>query len=488
MTRSIRRLLVLTVLLGPAAALAQAAADAKPAAAQAGPADAAKPLETTPAAPAVEPPKVAAAPAPVALPSVLSKFNVTFYGYVNFDALYDTTRSHNEGMGVGAVARPNTQAGEHGRTVITARNSRFGFRIAAPEFQRMKVSALIETDFGQMYSGAAESTYYPQGLLRLRQAHVKIESPWVDVLMGQTTYLLGWQSSFFPATAAMLNIAGEPFGRTPQLRLTKVLKSAPLNVEVAAGAFRPPQRDAEIPDLQAGIRFLVNDYKGTHTLGGGGTAAYPAALGVSGAYRQFRASEWVSTATPPAAPANYPEEKVDGYAVSFDALLPIIPSVGGNRGNTLTVVGTYALTKGAGDLLGGTTGVTAAGKADAAAAAGHGFVSPEVGTVVFDDTGKPQAVRWDAMLVNVDYYLPPSGRVFVSGTFGQSFSDNLADWVQPANRSAVFNRIRHWDANLFFDLTPATRLIASWQHRETKYADGETGKNDRYHLSAYYFF
>lgn len=477
MTRTIRSFLVLTVLLGPAAALAQAAADAKPAdAAQPGPADAAKPLEAKPAP--------APAPAPATLPPVLSRFNVTFYGYVNVDALYDTTRSHNEGMGNGAVAREGTQNGDKGRTIFTARNSRFGFRVAAPEYQGIKVSGLIETDFGQMYSSVAEGTYYTNGLLRLRQANFKIETPWVDLLIGQAYYLFGWQTSYFPATAAMLSVAGEPFGRSPQLRLSKTIKTAALNVDLAAGAFRPPQRDAQLPEVQGGVRFVVNNYKGTHSLGAGGTAAYPASLGVSGAYRQFVTSV---VADPTPAPT-YPEKKVDGYGVSFDALIPIIPSVGGNRGNTLTLVATYAITKGAGDLLGGTTGVTAVGKADAAPPAGFKFQSPDVGTVVWDDTGKPRAVEWNGLLVNADYYLPPSGRIFVSATFGQATSGNLKNWVQGPNEAAVFDRLRHWDGNVFFDVTPAARLVLSYQHRETRYVDGKTGKNDRYHASAYYFF
>ena len=84
--------------------------------------------------------------------------------------------------------------------------------------------------------------------------------------------------------------------------------------------------------------------------------------------------------------------------------------------------------------------------------------------------------------------IPPSGRIFVSGTCGLAYSDNVKKYVQAGNRAAVFYRLQHWDANLFFDLTPAARLVLSWQHRQSTYADGKTGKNERYHFSAYYFF
>src|SRR5512141_3393129 len=134
MTRTIRTLVaLLATLLLPMAARA---ADDKPAAddkaaAEAKPAEAPKPVAS-------------------ALPSVLSKFNVTFYGYVNFDAYYDTTRSYDWSTG-NTAEKDHTQKGNRGRTVFSASNSRFGFRVAAPEFQRMKASAQIETDFGQVF-------------------------------------------------------------------------------------------------------------------------------------------------------------------------------------------------------------------------------------------------------------------------------------------------------------------------------------------------
>lgn len=479
MTRTFRTTLLLSVLLGPAAALAQAAAD-KPADAQPGPADAAKPLEAAPAP--------AAAPA---LPPVLTKLNLTLYGYVNLDAMYDTTRSYVESMVSGAVARKNTQDGDHGRWVLTARNTRFGFRVAAPEYHQIKATALVEGDFDQTYSGASEAITYPQGFFRLRQAHLRMETPWIDVLIGQTTYLFGWQASFYACAATPLGLPGEPFGRTPQVRLTKVLKSAPLNVEVAAGAFRPPQRNTDLPEFQGGLRFLVNNFKGTHSFGAAGTTAVPAALGVSGAYRQFRAG-MNSTATP--VPAAYPEKKVDGYGLSVDAMLPLIPSRNGSRGNTLTAYGTYAITKGAGDILSGVTGfgTTAAGaavrSASAAAPAGMSFIEPDVGTIAFDGEQKPHAVNWNGAVVGAEYYLPPSGRIFVSANYSVATSDNVNRWAPAASQSGIFYRLQNWDVDLYADVTPEVRLVFAWEHRQARYGDGMLAKNERYHLSAFYFF
>lgn len=479
MTRVIRTMIaLLAILLLPVAAHA---ADEKAAAEAAKPAEEAKPAE------APKPP----APVPAQLPSVLSKLNVVFYGYVNFDALYDTTRSHNEGEGMDAIARPDTQAAKKGRTIFTARNSRFGFRVAAPEFQGMKASGVIETDFGREFS-TSESLYIPQGGLRLRQANFKLETPYVDFTFGQTWQLFGWPSAYFPADVAMLPVPGEPFGRMPQLRLSKLFKTLPLNFEVAVAALKPPQRDAGIPEFQGGIRFLVNNYKGIHTSGAGGTGPYPLSFAVSGALRQYKAA-----LKPTPAPAEWTEKSIQGSAISFDALVPIIPSSNGDKANKLTAVATFVMTKGAGDLLGGITGIasssactTATSQCLSAAlpATASGAVYPDNNQVAWDSDGEFHAISWNGFLVGADYYLPPSGRFFISATYSQAKSNNVADYAPAASLSNIYTQATHYDGNLFCDVTPAVRLGLSYQHRETKYADGKTGKNDRYHFTAYYNF
>ncbi len=463
MTRTIRTMIaLLAIMLVPATALAQAA-DAKPAE----------------AAPAAEAPK----PAAPATPPVLSKFNVSFYGYVNFDAIYDTTRSFTEGMGMNAVARPDTQAGENPRTIFTARNSRFGFRINAPEFEGIKASGNIETDFDTAVDNAADSMY-TSGILRIRQANLKLETPIVDILMGMGNNLFGFTATYLPCDVAMLPFPGSPFGRNPQVRLTKIIKTAPLNLEVAVAAFRPPQRDAAIPDFQGGVRAMINGFKGIHTAGNGGTGPQPASIAVSGTYRKFKVGfSPADTATPPAPTgAEFDEESVTGSGVSIDALIPIIPSADGSKGNKLTLVGTYVMTKGANDLLGGLSG---GATGFAGAPAGTVAVLPAGGLVGFD-AGGFEAIKWTGIVAGAEYYLPPSGNVFIAAAYGHAKSDNLGDLT---SSTKVWDESTHYDGSLFFDPTPAVRLGLGYQHREVKFlGDGEKAKSDRYHFTALYFF
>src|ERR1035438_9000700 len=86
------------------------------------------------------------APAPVGS-SVTTKFGATFYGFVEFDSIFDSTQSFNDLAGNGAIARRGTFAADHGRMTFGARNSRLGFKLTGPETETIKTSGIVEADF-----------------------------------------------------------------------------------------------------------------------------------------------------------------------------------------------------------------------------------------------------------------------------------------------------------------------------------------------------
>ena len=94
------------------------------------------PSELVPAPPPISTPSLASAPASVVPPTspatpspppaatlaaVSAKFAATFYGFVEFDSIYDSTQSFNDLAGNGAIARSGTYAGDHGRMIFGAR-------------------------------------------------------------------------------------------------------------------------------------------------------------------------------------------------------------------------------------------------------------------------------------------------------------------------------------------------------------------------------
>src|SRR5262244_1831494 len=88
-----------------------------------------------------------AAPIQVGPVPIQTKWTTTFYGFIEAQFISDSTESFNETAGNTAIMRPGTYAGTHQRLTISVRNSRLGFRINAPDFHRIRSSALVEVDF-----------------------------------------------------------------------------------------------------------------------------------------------------------------------------------------------------------------------------------------------------------------------------------------------------------------------------------------------------
>ena len=440
--------------------------------------------------------------------------------------MWDSTRSFNDGVQSNVIAHPLTQAGRYPRLQTTIRNSRIGFKAEAPASHGVRASSVLEFDlFGnqpRIDSGGGspglpsgpgattEGAYFNNAAFRVRQAYVKIEDDIVDVLVGQSYYLLGWQNYFFGATCGFLGLPNQLFNRTAQLRLSHTFASNPVNFEIAAGAFRPVQRDSAVPDTQGGGRLVINHWKGITTPGSGGTDARPASIGVSGLVRSFKVD--------PYAPLPAPPIPLVGWALAANLLLPIIPARDGtDRGNALTMTGEFVTGTGHADQYTGMTAgatmpnayplppgtpVTFSGVAapqDMAGAAPQVGLpyTPNVdpGLVAFDSNGVLHTINWQTFVVGIQYYLPPRGRFFVSGNYSEGKSNNIASLYHPisprqpwVNTLGVFQSSRYFDGNIFFDLTPAIRAGLSYQRVQQKLTDSTSVHNDRFEMTFLYPF
>src|SRR5579872_2814563 len=189
--RTLMSIAAVPVFLATAVARAQAPAappaDAPPAVPPPAPSAAPAPAPEPPPPPAAKP----ATPASTA--GSVNKFDLQVYGFAELDTWHDNVLNAGEGVGNSVIGKTGTQNGDNGRWVWTARNSRFGFRVKAPEWEGTKASANIETDFGGGPAGNAagalggsttaptpygnvygnEAAYTTTGVLRLRHAFVK---------------------------------------------------------------------------------------------------------------------------------------------------------------------------------------------------------------------------------------------------------------------------------------------------------------------------
>src|SRR5580658_3670833 len=61
-----------------------------------------------------------------------AEWSLTIYGFAEADMIGDSTRSFNNGLNNNVIAHNDTQAGDNTRLQFTIRNSRLGFKAAAP--------------------------------------------------------------------------------------------------------------------------------------------------------------------------------------------------------------------------------------------------------------------------------------------------------------------------------------------------------------------
>jgi len=210
----------------------------------------------------------------------------------------------------------------------------------------------MEMDFfgptGAIGTTVSEASFFVNPNFRVRHAYLKMETPIVDILFGQYWDLFGNQPSYLPAIVQWPGLVGELFSRTTQLRLSHSFKTDQITVDVAVAAMRAPQRDAGVPEGQAGMRFIINKWTGWHTSYLTSTALTPASIGVSGDIRGFKVPEFSAK----------PEKtkSATGSGFALNAYLPIIPSTKEKKDNSLSVVGEFVTGKSINDLYTGFNG------------------------------------------------------------------------------------------------------------------------------------
>ncbi len=416
-------------------------------------------------------------------PSVLSKFSARFYGFVELDAIEDSTQSFSELAGNGLIQRDN-YAADHARTTFGARNSRLGFKIGGPGSDEVKTSGIVEMDFLGNQPGnppsVSEGSYFTSPTFRIRHMALKVETPVIDILAGQYWELFGWQSYFDPNTVEIQGLPGQVYSRSPQLRLSHVFKSDDVNFELAAAASRPPQRDSGVPDVQAGLRVLANHWQGFHTAGGTGSSLDAAGIGLSGVFRHFAVAEFS------AAPRDSVQK--NGWGISIDGLIPVIPATKSGHANALTLTGSFVTGSGISDLYTGLTGgigFPSLSNPTKATPAPTYTADIDNGLVTYDSIGNLHTIDWQSFIIGVQYYLPIE-EVWLSANYSRMHSGNIASYG--ADPSKVFTDSNWYDGNLFWDMNGSARFGLEYAHFQQKYADDKRANNDRVQLSAFYIF
>jgi hypothetical protein len=384
------------------------------------------------------------------------------YGYARLDAIEDSTQSFADGIQPNLIARVGTYKGDHTRSTFTARDSRLGLFVGAPMFGGIRSSAQIEFDFyGLEPADARTNDSFIFATPRIRHAFLKFETPLFDVVAGQTWDLFGWGAGFFPNTVGYLGVPGEIYHRDPQVRIEKKLHLGGVDVTAAIAAVKAGQRDSGVPDGQAGIKISFNGWKGAAIPGFSRPVLAPLSIGVSGLYRRFAMPSFILNSGSESA-------KATGYAIAASLLLPIIPVKNlEDHGNALTLSAEFSVGTGIADMY---TGMDAGSRFPTLPAPGgqpavyYYQADADPGLVTFDHNSDLKTITWDAVVANLQYYLPiGGGRVWLSGTYSRAWSPNLRTLTPFESWGAIFTKMEYVDGNIGFDITPSIVCALSFQ-------------------------
>src|SRR4029078_4896559 len=120
--------------------------------------------------------------------------------------------------------------------------------------------------------------------------------------------------------------------------LSKTIETKALDIQIAGAALRPPQADGAFPDLQGGLRFALNGWKGAHMSGSGMPTHDPLSIGATVAYRQLKVAEYTNNAGDRRIATREAHE--NGRGVSIDGTIVVIPIANlEDKSNALTLTG-----------------------------------------------------------------------------------------------------------------------------------------------------
>jgi hypothetical protein len=465
------------------------------------PAPAAPPLEAVAPAPEV----VIAAPPPAVRPRRssgnadspegvtwnASGWAVSLYGYAGLNIMRDSTQGFGTASSNTILQLRGTVRGDSTQAQATARDSRLGLRLEAPEVGRVRASVNIETDFNAPppveYTEASSVT---QAGLRMRHYYMKVETPIVDILAGQYHDLFGWGGKgFYPSTLAFLGVTGEVYHRQPQVRLSKTLATGALELEIAAAALRPVQKSGGYPDVEAGLRLAFNGRTGARQQAYGQPGIGRMSIGVSGIGRHFEVANFIENPTS--------TNSGTGYGIVGNLFLPVIPaSDAKQRGNALSVTGEYSRGTGIADMYSDLTGgllfPSLPNPQDRQQATSPPPVyTPNIdnGIVTYDGDNRLRTCNWEGFVAGAQYYLPIlNGRVWVSGTHSQIWSGNIKDITPQPGWALIYTHAWYYDGSLFVAITEQIQMGIALQRTYQTFGNGVIAWNWRSELGMHMFF
>ena len=433
-------------------------------------------------------------------------------GFAEIDFIGDNTQSFQEIIGNRPVLRSNTVGGANSLYQVSLRSSRISLDVRAPEQNGIKSRFYGAIDFlGNQpaigTSGVSELSWQTNPVPRVFQLYFLVESPTVDVKVGQDWSRFGFMSEYSRGQVSVAAIPANLFNRWIQASLSKQLTlTDTLTLTPVFSVERPPQASATLPSFVAGVQVAHHGLRAPYTGSSTGEISLkPLSLQVSGVGRRLEANSGGPTNPSGGQPNLNSQTYVTGWGVSTGLFVPVLPSRDGEMGNTAHVVMEGVTGAGISDMFNGLSwgicnpvcGYSSTNSGFGGAAFGQTNIDAGLGAVS-SQTGKFEAIRTTSMMVHATYYLPDQGKTWIGGGYGTIYSSNASEMTCTVSAAfcggavrtsqSIYVRDSTYYAYVFHDFTQEIRaaLMTNWVR--TTYADRVNAENHRIQLSFFWRF
>jgi hypothetical protein len=414
------------------------------------------------------------------------------YGFVETDFINDSTQGLLEEQDNVLIARPNTYAGGHAQSMMSIRNSRLGFDLGLPvsdtgwtakgkfEFDflgNQGISTVPGTVEDKATTVQSEANFFNNPTVRIRHAYLELlnttkDSPsgW-DFKLGQTWSLFGWQPYYFPAEVPIQPAVGQLYRRFPQMRAmyTEQLGDES-KLELAADAAKPDEMRSELPEGHAGLRLSTKKLQAAVLCGGSLTCA------------DNKTNEDLSAALSSAwIPIRTDQGDRDGWAGAADMFVPILPTHGSSRANSLSLTGEASVGRGIGGLelaslsFGLPANVTAGG------------TPLDSGIASLNKNGQAELIEVSTLRADL-MYVPPFGKDKWNADLGVAQVDclNVDDYAFAP--TTVAPKMQYGYAAISYDWLKWVRTTVLYATTTDTYQDGIHATDHRYWMAWFFMF
>lgn len=413
-------------------------------------------------------------------------------GFVEFDTLFDSSRSISEFAGSAPVARKNTFDGENGRTQFSLRNSRIALGAEGPAFSSWKPRAIFEMDFlgydpvATTANNQSESAFYSSPTFRIRHAYLELKTDTTEILAGQTWSLFGWQPFYVPTTVSVPPSTGTVFERTQRLSVIRQFSPQPDSPQVLRAGIalvRPTQRDSQIPNIDAGFRWSLESTRSGFASANSEIKNQPLSIAVSSTFREFKSPRaGTSVADLVATPA---------LAFALDAFIPLVPaSDDKDTTRTLSLIGEYSFGRGYGDEFPNWSGgVLQSGVTNQSSNATGSNLNLDAGIGGYNSRQEFELVHLQSFNGQLQFHASESG--FFTVGYAQLYSNNLSDFLGSPGIAAnkLYDRSEIYFINWILDLSKNVRIGLEFSQFATHYvSDGASTHQNRIAATSFYRF